>query len=96
MHESLIASQSDMIMVFFIVYPNKADLQMCNVLLWPPYYPASTSAHVLFLFSAVWATTTPQFWIFYFYLWPYLYFKVTAISCVPKNRPHVYTGGTDA
>lgn len=28
---------SDMIMVFCIVYPNKADLQMwCNVLLWPP------------------------------------------------------------
>lgn len=41
---------SDMIMVFFIVYPNNADLQLwCNVLLWPPHCPAPTSAHILFL-----------------------------------------------
>lgn len=45
----------DMIMVFFIVYPNNADLQMwCNVLLWPPiilYLQLLASSSLLRLFG---------------------------------------------
>lgn len=58
---------------------NKADLLMCNVLLWPPLILQPTSAHAPVLMLTFWATTTLHIW------------KISWLYIKKKNNKHLFS-----